>query len=318
MLFIIFARPEMTARVMERIRAARPAQLFIAQDAPRDDHPSDIANCPEARKTAMNIDWPCEVKTLFQESNLGAGMGCATAIRWFFQEVEEGIVLQDDDLPEASFFSYCAELLEHYRHDDRIMHITGYNPLLKPVGDASYYFSRYTQGWGWASWRRVARHYDYHLTNWPRLKASGLIRALFRTRLQQRYYAKVFSEYHHANCNNWDQQWLYLVLSRGGLCINPNVNLVRNIGFVREATFAGNPWSYHGHRTTAPMPLPLRHPEFVLADPKADDEIMRRVYKVVWLRMLAVRLARPLIPPIIEFGFFLQSRRGRKEDEPQR
>jgi len=318
-LFIIFARPELTARVFQKIRAARPSRLFVAQDAPRNDHPSDAILCPRARAVANEVDWPCEVRTLYQEENLGAGLGCATAIRWFFDQVEEGIVLQDDDLPEHSFFPYCAELLERYRHDDRVMHITGYNPLLTPVGDASYYFSKYVHGWGWASWRRVARHYDYGIADWPALKAGGLMQSLFRTRLQQRHFAKIFDLYHNSNCNNWDQQWLYLVLSRGGLCIIPCVNQVRNIGFGAEATFAQNPWSYHGHRTTAPMETPLRHPDFILADPRVDNRILRKAYKVWGPRLLAVRLARPFLPMILKAGHYLQRRRcrGRTADPPR-
>lgn len=308
-LFVVFARPALTARVFDAIRAARPSRLFIAQDGPRANCPDDLANIRLTREIVLAVDWPCEVRTLFQERNLGVGLGCSTAIRWFFEHVEEGIILEDDVLPEPTFFPYCAELLARYRDDTRIMHIAGYNPLLTPVGDASYYFSPLMHCWGWATWRRVARQYDYAITDWPVLKAGGLMRALFRTRLQQRHFAAIFDLYHRGAINNWDQQWLYLILSRGGLCINPCVNLVRYLGFGSEASFAQNPWSYHGRRETRPMAFPLRHPPFALADPRITDRILRKAYKVWGPRLLAVRLAMPFWPLIQRVGRWWRDRR---------
>ena len=315
-LFIIFARPELTARVFAAIRAARPARLFIAQDGPRGSHPEDMEKCRRTREIATAIDWPCEVQTCFQERNLGVGRGCAAAIRWFFEHVEEGIILEDDVLPDPTFFPYCAELLERYRHDTRIMHIAGYNPLLHPVGGDSYYFSPLMHCWGWATWRRVARQYDYGIADWPALKAGGLMRALFRTRLQQRHFTAIFDLYHRGAINNWDQQWLYLILSRGGLCINPCVNLVRNLGFGADGSFAQNPWSYHGRRETRPMAFPLRHPPFALADPRITDRILRKAYKVWGPRLLAVRLAMPFWPLIRRAGQW-RFVRGRTADPPR-
>lgn len=309
-LFITFCRPELTARVFASIRAARPSRLFIAQDGPRANRPDDVANCRQTREIATAVDWPCEVRTLFQERNLGVGIGCSTAIRWFFEQVEEGIILEDDVVPESSFFPYCAELLERYRHDTRVMHIAGYNPLLSAVGDASYYFSPYMHCWGWASWRRVAQQYDYKMSDWPRFKRLGLMRTVFDAHLQRRYFTKVFDLYHQGGCNNWDQQWMYMIVSRAGLCINPCVNLVQNIGFGDGSSFAQNLWSYHAHRTTAPMQMPLRHPDFLVPHDGIRRRILRKASGLWWPRMLAVWVATPFIPWMVKFGnFFYRNRR---------
>lgn len=307
-LFIIFARPAHTEKVFATIRAARPSRLFIAQDGPRVGSPNDVENCRRTREIATAVDWPCEVQTLFQERNLGVGVGCSTAIRWFFEHVEEGIVLEDDVVPEASFFPYCMELLDRYRHDTRVMHIAGYNPLLTPVGDASYYFSPYMHCWGWASWRRVAQQYDYKMSDWPHFKEQGLMHTQFDTRLQRRHFEKVFELYHQGGCNNWDHQWMYMILSRAGLCINPGVNLVRNIGFGVGSSFAQNTWSYHSHRTTTSIEMPLRHPSFVLPLPGIRRRILCKASGLWWPRMLAVRLATPFLPLILKVGHLFQSR----------
>jgi GT2 family glycosyltransferase len=158
-LLIVFRRPDATRRVCATLRQARPEKLFVAADGPRPNRPDEAEQCREARRIATAVDWPCEVKTLFRDDNLGCGRAVSSAIRWFFDQVEEGIVLEDDCLPEASFFPYCAELLARYRHDTRVMHIAGYNPLPHGYGDGSYYFSRLMQCWGWATWKRVAQHF---------------------------------------------------------------------------------------------------------------------------------------------------------------
>ena len=192
-LLIIFARSECVRKVIASIRTARPSKIFIAQDAPRPNRPDDVENCRLARETTLaEIDWDCEIKTLFQEKNLGAGKGCAAAIQWFFENVEEGIVLEDDDLPEPSFFPYCAELLDKYRNDTRVMHIAGYNPLLKPVSDDSYYFSKLMHCWGFATWRRVIKQYDYKISSWHKLKKTGHMRTIFRQRFPRWHFTKEF------------------------------------------------------------------------------------------------------------------------------
>lgn len=306
-LLIIFARSECARKVLASIRTARPSQIYIAQDAPRPNRPDDVENCRLARETTLSeIDWDCEIKTLFQEKNLGAGKGCAAAIQWFFENVEEGIVLEDDDLPEPSFFPYCAELLDKYRNDTRVMHIAGYNPLLKPVSDDSYYFSKLMHCWGFATWRRVIKQYDYKISSWHKLKKTGHMRTIFRQRFPRWHFTKEFEMYSSRDCNNWDPQLLYLILSKNGLCINPNVNLIKNIGFGEGATFAQNPWSYHGHRTTEPIHFPLKHPDFVFANQKVDEKILKKSFKLQPLRYFLVQLAMPYLSTILRIAKWLR------------
>ena len=144
-LFLVFNRPDLARRVFARIREARPAHLFIAADGPRPDHPDDVPACRETRLLAAQVDWPCEVKTLFRDANLGCRAAVSSAITWFFEHVEAGIILEDDCLPDLSFFPFCAELLERYRDDERITTISamGY-PRAGLCGRHSYFFSGWT------------------------------------------------------------------------------------------------------------------------------------------------------------------------------
>ena len=177
-LFLIFNRPEITARVFQEIRKAKPKQIYIAADGPRIDHPDDTALCNKTRQICDSIDWDCEVKTLFREENLGCQLAVSNAIDWFFKHESEGIILEDDCLPSQSFFHFCAELLDFYRDDEEIMCISG-NNFQQGRGDdeESYYFSRYPHCWGWATWRRAWNKYDHDMSRWKEFRedhAKGL------------------------------------------------------------------------------------------------------------------------------------------------
>jgi len=162
-LFLIFKRPELTELVFKEIRRAQPARLFVAADGP--GNKAEMILCERARSIIQQIDWPCEVKTLFRDKNLGCKKAVSEAINWLFEHADEGIILEDDTIPSQSFFNYCQQLLEHYRNDDRIMHIAGENPLDYPVTQDSYYFSKIEHCWGWATWKRAWRCFDVHMAN---------------------------------------------------------------------------------------------------------------------------------------------------------
>src|SRR6185436_19386626 len=169
---IIFNRPDLTARVFEAIRQAQPRQLFVIADGPR--NPDDERLCNEARQVVAHVDWKCDVRTDFSQTNLGCGRRPASGIDWVFSQVAEAIILEDDCIPAPSFFHFCERLLEHYRNDTRVMHISGNNYLPadkrsseREAQSRSYYFSKYTFSCGWATWRRAWKHYDSALASWP-------------------------------------------------------------------------------------------------------------------------------------------------------
>lgn len=170
-LFLIFNRPDLTAEAFSRIREAAPSQLFVAADGPCAGHPEDENLCQQARDVATRVDWDCDVHTLFRDENLGCKEAVSSAITWFFEHVEAGIILEDDCVPDLSFFPYCGKLLSRYAEDERIFAIGGNN--FQPQGreyTASYYYSVYVHIWGWATWRRAWKHYDGKLERWPKLK----------------------------------------------------------------------------------------------------------------------------------------------------
>jgi hypothetical protein len=172
--FIIFNRPDTTARVFEAIRRAEPPQLLIVADGPRVDRPSDVERCAAARAVIERVDWDCEVLTNYAEANMGLADRVSSGLDWVFSLCDRAIVLEDDCLPDPSFFRFCDELLDRYRDDERVMAISGDNfQLGRRRTRYSYYLSRYNHCWGWATWRRGWQHYDHRMQLWPLVRDGG-------------------------------------------------------------------------------------------------------------------------------------------------
>ncbi len=238
-LFLTFNRLDTTKKVFAEIRKAKPKQLFIASDGPRKDRPEEKEIVEKIRKYLLkNIDWTCKVKTLFRKKNLGCKYAVSGAIDWFFENVEQGIILEDDCLPNKSFFRFCEELLDKYKYEKRIMHISGTNFIDEKTKDMkeSYYFSKNAHIWGWATWKRAWKNYDVEIQDKMTLKdlrkiSTGILEYLKNKKRLKELKAKRFS--------TWDYQWDFTIGLEGGLAIIPKDNLVENIGFGDDATNTG-------------------------------------------------------------------------------
>ncbi len=279
-LFLIFNRPDTTARVFEMIAKVKPRRLFIAADGPREDKEGEAETCQAVRDIATQIDWDCEVKTLFRAQNLGCKKAISSAINWFFEQVEEGIILEDDCLPSESFFPFCAELLERYRDDSRVMMISG-NNFQDGIqrGDASYYFSAVPWIWGWATWRRAWRQYDMSMRTFPSMVRDRMMQSLSRDEAVQQYRLRCFIPTYEGEIDTWDYQWIYSILVNHGLSICPQVNLVQNIGFSSDATHTCDSGSKMAMIPVGMVQI-LRHPDLILPDALADDHFYDRYLNI--------------------------------------
>lgn len=300
-LFLVFNRPDTTACAFEAIRAARPGRLYVAADGPRPNREGEAARCDDVRRIATQVDWPCEVKTRFHDRNLGCRFGVSTAIDWFFEHEEEGIILEDDCLPSASFFPYCAELLERYRHDERVMCVSGDNfQSGRAVTPFSYYFSRYSDTWGWATWRRAWNLFDGEMTLWPAFRDGGGLKIWSAGDERfERYWTAIFESTSHGAPDAWDYQFLFACWAHHGLTCIPEKNLVSNIGFSTDATHTFDPASREANLPTLDISFPLRHPPFITRSVDADlyehETIFdRQKRQSIWRRIrTAIRNALP-------------------------
>ncbi len=279
-LFLIFNRPDTTQTVFNEIQKAKPAKLFVAADGPRDNKKGEKEKCEQTKKIIEQVDWDCEVKTLFRDKNLGCKMAPSSAINWFFENVEEGIVLEDDCLPHRTFFRFCQELLEKYREDERVFVISGDNHLFgRKRTNYSYYFSRYSHTWGWATWRRAWLHYDGDIKIWPEIKNGNWPKDILGYSDAVRYWSNIFQRVYQNKIDAWDYPWIFSCWTQNGLTIIPSVNLVSNIGFGPESTHTKGRSPY-ANMAVAAMDFPLRHPPFIVRDTKADDFVQRTHFHV--------------------------------------
>ncbi|MDX2031108.1 MAG: glycosyltransferase family 2 protein [Blastocatellia bacterium] len=270
---IIFNRPDCTARVLEAIAEAKPGKLFVIADGPREGHPTDVENCRAAREMVDRIDWECEVRTDYSEVNLGCKYRPESGIQWVLDQVEEAIILEDDCLPDPSFFRFCEELLERYRHDERVMMIGGFNFFGRTDAPGqSYHYSYLGATWGWATWRRAWQLNDPELRRWPMAVEGRLIESLFPDPVHTRFWHDVFARLLDGRLPDaWDYQWQLACWMNSGFRIIPERSLVSNIGFREDAThtFGENPFLNEAQQ----LPFPLKHPECVGRDYELDRRI---------------------------------------------
>ncbi len=265
---LIFNRPDLTARVFAEIARARPRTLYVIADGPRNDGEREA--CAASRRVIEGVDWDCRVVTNYSDVNLGCKRRVSSGLNWLFDQCEAAIILEDDCLPHPSFFPYCAELLEHYRDDERVMMISGdqFQPALVNT-KYSYCFSSYTHIWGWATWRRAWQFYDVDMALWPLVGSSTGFQSRIQPPGARPHFTRVFENQYQQKVDTWDYQWQFACWAQGALTILPSVNLISNIGFREDGTHtkAANPMA---SRPTFEASLPLRHPPVMLPQLEID------------------------------------------------
>ena len=240
LLLIAFNRPDLFAQLIERLRETRPQRVYVAIDGPRAGHPTDAQRVQETRDLIQTIDWTTDVHTLVQDSNLGCGLGVSTALSWFFDHEERGIILEDDILPRASFFDFCSELLDRYAQDERVLAISGCNFVPREHQSdpyQGYRFSRVPHIWGWATWRRAWQLHSLDMSDWrSRMSNRQLWEVAGHSPGGFVFWRSIFDLMARNQVDTWDMQFVFEGMSRGMLTATSNVNLVDNIGFGGTAT----------------------------------------------------------------------------------
>lgn len=267
----------------------------MAADGPRSSRPDDAAKCQATRAIAAQVDWPCEVHQLFREHNLGCKRAVSGAIDWFFAQEQAGIVLEDDCVPDPTFFDFCDEMLDRYRDDERVGLICGANfQFGRKHGDASYYFSRYAHVWGWAAWRRTWQRYSKDIPDWPSFRRQGGLKRVFGSEhAQQRFWRHQLDAVHAGKIDTWDYQLNYALWRQGMLSIVPQHNLIRNIGFGAEATHTTGAGPLADMAVT-PIEFPLRHPASVERCVAADNHVGEQLFSLT-IAAQAIGLLRSVL-----------------------
>lgn len=288
-LFLVFRRPELTQRVWDAIRAVCPRRVYVACDGPRAGRPDDETAVAAVRTLIDRDTAGMQVERLYRSENLGCGKAVSSAISWFFDAESEGIILEDDCLPDPSFFPYCTELLERYRDDSNVMQIAGFNPVsdrYEPSTD--YVFTQYGWQWGWATWRRAWRHFDLRMREWPDFKRAGLQHGANFWPAR----AGLLEETYRGNVDTWDYQWAFAMASRWGLSAVPRVSLVQNIGIGGGTHYQETTTGQQATTAAGSLSSSLQHCRFIVPDPRYEAEIRKRFTPRSFVRRISQRIVQ--------------------------
>lgn len=268
-LFLVFNRLDTTKQVFEEIKKAKPPRLYIASDGARAAKEGELSRVKAVREyITNNINWKCEVKTLFREQNLGCKYAVSSAITWFFENEEQGIILEDDCLPSQSFFRFCEELLNRYKNDMRVWQISGdnfQNGIIR--GDGSYYFSKYNHIWGWATWTNRWKKYDVEMNH---IANDSFIRNIFSEKEAIECWGNIFRKMKNKEIDTWDYQWTFTTWINNGLTVLPQKNMISNIGFGADATHTVLHDSKLSNMLNHEVEQ-IQHPSFILPNREADN-----------------------------------------------
>jgi len=276
-LLLIFNRSETTQKVFEAIRIAKPPRLYVASDGARLGKEGEADEVEKARDIVLkNIDWQCEVKTLLRERNLGCRKAVSDAITWFFENEEDGIILEDDCLPSQSFFYFCEELLDYHRNNKSVMHISGDQFVADYDNGSSYYFAKIMHCWGWASWADRWKYYGDDLSNFN----DKDIEKFSNDKNVQNYWLDILKKMQNKEIDSWAYQWLFKIIEQGGICINPIKNLISNIGFGISSTHTRNKDDPSANLNACEI-TEIVHPVELVVDEFAVDYIYKNVLGIL-------------------------------------
>ena len=293
-LLLTYRRFYTAEMVFNAIREAKPPRLYFASNAPNLVNSEEIEKVGKVRNLIRLIDWPCEIKTRFLEEHLPVEKSVSSSLDWFFEHEEQGIILEDDCLPHPDFFTFCEILLDRYADDERIGMVCGTNLSEGEELRESYYFSRYPHIWGWASWRRVWKHYDIEMEKLDLLIESDDFRRSFYTKMEYNYWADLFRSVRAGRVETWDAQVVFMMFSQGMLSIFPYSNLVSNIGFGSDAVHTTSSNSQFANLKTKKMTQPVVSPKFFIPNYRADRERKKienigiGLFKKLYLRIIHI------------------------------
>ena len=281
-LFLVFNRPEKTQIIFDIIKKLKPKKLYISADGPRKNRIKDNLLCDQVRSIVKKINWDCEQKIKFNNTNLGCKINVIESIDWFFSNVEEGIILEDDCVPSESFFYFCEELLSKYKNNEKIMQINGFNSGLNSYLDTddSYYFSKLNTTWGWATWRRAWQKFDYNLESYIEFKQKGKIKEFYKDKGISKWMEKYLDKTFNKEDNIWSINWAFSILKNSGLCITPNINLIENIGFDKQST-SGKTEIFNEWQETKSFEIQsITHPREIEHNLKLDRLVFNIIKKI--------------------------------------
>lgn len=276
--FFIYRRPDLTARVFERIAQVKPSRLLVIADGPASA--DEAALVEQSREIATRVHWPCKVEVNFSDANMGCRNRVASGLDWVFEQCESAIIIEDDILPDPSFFIFCDAMLERFRDENQIMQICGMNTLGKWKAESqSYHFSLLEGMWGWASWRRAWKFYDVNISAWADEESRRKVQRIVSNDRDFKQVCDAFDATFQGKIDTWDYQWAFARFLEAGLSVVPSLNLISNLGLRADATHTKNPDWRAGLVAHSLLP-PYSGAEAVEVDREFEEAMRRYLQRV--------------------------------------
>lgn len=289
-LVLAFNRADHVREAMKAIREYKPDRLYLECDGPRLHKASEKAAVEETRKAMIDaVDWPCEVKTLFREENLGCANAVYGAISWFFDNEKWGVIIEDDVVVGQDFFRLCEDLLPRYEHEERIMEISAENHYPNSKDANRYFYSVDFKCWGWATWARAWKRMDMKMTKWPNQSLLKLVRAfgIFKGCMMYYYWNSTYRNIEKST--SWATRWAFVIFAEDGLCIIPGVNLAVNIGTDCGAHYGKDDVNPYAHLRVENMSFPLEYNDVIEL-----DKMQRKLSNKDFFRIRMIGLRKKL------------------------
>jgi len=278
--FIIFNKVESTQKVFEVVRRVQPTTLFIIADGPRKDKPQERIVCERVRKITEDINWECKVFRNYSDENLGLRKRVMTGLDWVFDSTEEAIIIEDDCLPDESFFRYCQDMLNIYKDKEQVFTISGNKVLSDFQNSDSYYFSCFAHIWGWATWRRVWKNFNSQPLNLNENEIEGILKDNLKHQFAVKYWKTLIYETQTGVINAWSVKLQLMQFLLKGLTIIPSKNLVINLGFDnKDATNTKGSGGLYQKMKLETLTFPLIHPTEIVQNLEADEIEIKLFHK---------------------------------------
>lgn len=267
-IFLIYNRPDITKQTLKMISTYQPECMYVVADGPKNSQDNEL--CNQTRALFDNLDWDCKVFKNFADTNLKCGVRVSSGISWAFETCDKAIILEDDCLPDSTFFRFCEELLEKYEDNPRIGIISGTQRQINLDIKESYYFSKLPNIGGWATWKRTWQTYDFNMSNWPKYRKILWLFKQTGSLAYARKRRKINDKVYNGQIDTWAYQFTFMSWQQNLINISPKSNLISNIGFDSRATHITDPSHKYSANPTIPIEFPLIHPNFIIQNIKND------------------------------------------------
>lgn len=276
---ICFNRPSVTRKVFNKIKKQKPSKLFIIIDGPRAKNLNDMRNVKRVKRIVSDINWKCKVYKNFSKNNIGLKKRIVSGLNWVFKKVDKAIILEDDCYPTDNFFTFCESMLSFYQNNKKVLVITGNNFQKEPVNNKSYYFSKYSHIWGWATWRSTWNLFNDEEKNIQKFLRSKKFKKINKIIDEQNYWKSMHYQIKQGSLKSWAFYFLINIWKKNGLTVTPNKNLITNLGINKISSSNKNDPNLKIHLSKTDIMFPLIHPKIVKVNEIADNRVFYSVYK---------------------------------------